>query len=171
MNTRTQHLECGREIHDVRVRREGAAVTLTDGEEAFDLVVAAERDGELLVERDGVLRRVSWARDGEDVWVCVDGVTRRLRRTQRTREDVESDDGAARAELRAPMTGKVTRVAKSRGDAVEGGETVVVLEAMKMEHALRAPFAGIVTDVSAEIGSQTDQGAVLAVVEREGAGA
>ena len=51
------------------------------------------------------------------------------------------------------------------GDRVATGDTLVVLEAMKMEHAVRAPHAGLVTDVRAAAGQQVDAGAVLVVVD------
>ena len=52
------------------------------------------------------------------------------------------DDG-----IRAPMTGKVVEVKVAAGDAVEEGQVVVVLEAMKMEYRLSAPKAGVVESV------------------------
>jgi biotin carboxyl carrier protein len=45
------------------------------------------------------------------------------------------------------------------------GDSVVVLEAMKMEHVVRAPAGGIVTEVRIEPGQTVDVGVVLAVVE------
>jgi len=51
------------------------------------------------------------------------------------------------------------------GDPVTKGQSIVVVEAMKMEHALTAPFDGVVVEVSASIGDQVTDGAVLARVE------
>ena len=73
-------------------------------------------------------------------------------------------DGA----LRAPMPGKVVAVQARAGDTVAKGQPLVVVEAMKMEHALTAPFDGVVTEVSAAIGDQVTDGAVLAKVEAAG---
>ena len=167
MRSRTLHLNDGAALHDVRVDRDGGEARIVIGEEEVAFEVVSERDGELVVERDGKRRRLLFARRGEDVWVWLDGETWKLRRAQKTRGDADGDDGATRAELSAPMTGKVTRLAVEAGAAVEEGETVVVVEAMKMEHALRAPFAGTVTSMPAVVGNQVDQGEVLAVVERE----
>jgi 3-methylcrotonyl-CoA carboxylase alpha subunit len=63
------------------------------------------------------------------------------------------------------MPGKVIAVDVSEGQAVEAGQRLLVLEAMKMEHALTAPFAGTVTELSVSQGSQVQVEAVLAVVE------
>jgi len=50
------------------------------------------------------------------------------------------------------------------GDTVAKGQPVVVLEAMKMEHALVAPFDGVVETVGVAVGDQVTDGTVLAVV-------
>jgi propionyl-CoA carboxylase alpha chain/3-methylcrotonyl-CoA carboxylase alpha subunit len=67
--------------------------------------------------------------------------------------------------LRAPMPGKIVATPAKAGDTVAKGQPVVVLEAMKMEHALVAPFDGIVGEVAVAIGDQVADGAVLATVE------
>ncbi|MEI9850888.1 MAG: acetyl/propionyl/methylcrotonyl-CoA carboxylase subunit alpha [Sphingomonas sp.] len=72
-------------------------------------------------------------------------------------------DGA----ILAPMPGRVTAVEVAAGDAVTKGQRLVMLEAMKMEHALTAPFDGIVAELNAEAGAQVSEGAVLARIEKE----
>jgi acetyl/propionyl-CoA carboxylase alpha subunit len=77
--------------------------------------------------------------------------------------DVTEDLGGD-GQVRAPMPGKVTAVAIEAGKRVTKGETLLTLEAMKMEYALTAPFDGEVETVSAAIGDQVIEGAVLATV-------
>ena len=64
----------------------------------------------------------------------------------------------------APMPGKVIAVDVAEGDRVTAGQRLMVLEAMKMEHALTAPFDGTVIELSAATGGQVQVEAVLAVV-------
>jgi acetyl/propionyl-CoA carboxylase alpha subunit len=71
-----------------------------------------------------------------------------------------ASDGA----LRAPMPGKIVAAPAMAGDAVPKGAPIVVLEAMKMEHALVAPFDGVVESVGVAVGEQVGEGTVLAVV-------
>jgi acetyl/propionyl-CoA carboxylase alpha subunit len=73
----------------------------------------------------------------------------------------EGGDG----QVRSPMPGKVTAVAVKAGDSVAKGQTLMTLEAMKMEYALAAPFDGKVASLAAEVGAQVSEGAVLAVLE------
>ena len=72
---------------------------------------------------------------------------------------------AADGAILAPMPGKVIAVDVAEGDTVTAGQRLMVLEAMKMEHALTAPFDGTVTELSANEGGQVQVEAVLAVVE------
>ncbi len=65
----------------------------------------------------------------------------------------------------APMPGKVIAVDVAEGDTVTAGQRLLVLEAMKMEHALTAPFDGTVTELNTSEGAQVQVDAVLAVVE------
>jgi len=67
----------------------------------------------------------------------------------------------------APMPGKVIAVDVAEGDSVTAGQRLIVLEAMKMEHALTAPFDGTVTQLSASEGGQVQVEALLARVEAE----
>ncbi len=64
----------------------------------------------------------------------------------------------------APMPGKVIAVDVAEGDTVTAGQRLMVLEAMKMEHALAAPFDGTVTGLAATAGGQVQVEALLAVV-------
>jgi propionyl-CoA carboxylase alpha chain/3-methylcrotonyl-CoA carboxylase alpha subunit len=64
----------------------------------------------------------------------------------------------------SPMPGKVSTVAVKAGDTVARGQTLMVLEAMKMEHALAAPFDGEVAELSVAAGDQVSEGVALAKV-------
>ncbi len=77
---------------------------------------------------------------------------------------------AADGALRAPMPGKVVATPARPGDKVARGQAVVVLEAMKMEHALVAPFDGVVAEIGVAVGDQVTADTVLAVVKAPDAG-
>ena len=85
---------------------------------------------------------------------------------------VEVPDFEAEAEalaggdaVKAPMPGKVIAIHVSAGDAVEKGQTVAVMEAMKMEHSLVAPRDGVVAETGAELGAQVAEGTILVALE------
>lgn len=66
--------------------------------------------------------------------------------------------------LSAPMPGMIISVEKKVGDSVEEGETVIVLEAMKMENALGAPASGKILAVKVESGDTVAKGEVLCII-------
>ncbi len=76
---------------------------------------------------------------------------------------VDPANAVASGSLLAPMPGSVVRVAVEDGARVQRGETVLVLEAMKMQHTISAPTDGVVSDLVA-VGAQVAAGDVLAVV-------
>jgi geranyl-CoA carboxylase alpha subunit len=73
--------------------------------------------------------------------------------------------GAAASELRAPFNGKVIAVNAQPGRSVARGETLLVLESMKLEHALAAPRDGVVATVHVAAGQQAASGQVLVTLE------
>ena len=67
--------------------------------------------------------------------------------------------------LAAPMPGTVLAVHVAAGDAVAGGQLLMIVEAMKMEHRITAPHAGVVREVRAQPGDQVAAGDLLAVID------
>ncbi|HJZ84638.1 MAG TPA: biotin/lipoyl-binding carrier protein [Polyangia bacterium] len=68
-------------------------------------------------------------------------------------------------EVCAHITGTVWKIEKNVGDSVKEGETVVILESMKMEMPVEAPAGGVVREIRVQEGQAVDEGAVLAVLE------
>lgn len=76
-------------------------------------------------------------------------------------------DHVVAGSLVAPMPGNVVRVAVSEGETVAAGQTVVVLEAMKMEHAVTAPSDAVVANVPVKAGDSVDTGTLLIVLDED----
>ncbi|MEO8927509.1 MAG: biotin/lipoyl-containing protein, partial [Caulobacteraceae bacterium] len=105
-----------------------------------------------------VAEPVLMAKDG-GVVVFSDGQAFCL--SPRSGADRTAAAGASDGAVRSPMPGRIASVAVAAGDAVTAGQTLVVLEAMKMEHALTAPFDGVVAQVTAAEGEQVSEGVTL----------
>ena len=101
---------------------------------------------------------VSFLRSGEDETLVLfaDGAASRLGR--RGPSSGERAGSAFDGVLRTPMPGRITRVAVKAGDKVRAGQTLVTLEAMKMEHALTTPVDGEVAEVRVCEGEQVVEG-------------
>ncbi len=67
--------------------------------------------------------------------------------------------------LVAPMPGKVVDLKVKKGSKVKSGETLVILEAMKMEHSIKASEDGVISDIFIKENDQVENGAVLMVVD------
>ncbi|MEQ1921344.1 MAG: biotin/lipoyl-containing protein [Pyrinomonadaceae bacterium] len=77
--------------------------------------------------------------------------------------DHEHGDGVA--EIKTAMPGKVVRILKAAGDAVEKGEGVIVVEAMKMQNEMKSPKDGTVAKINAAEGDTVAAGDILVVIE------
>ncbi len=67
-------------------------------------------------------------------------------------------------EVCAHITGTVWKIEKQMGDAVAAGDTVVILESMKMEMPVEAPASGTITAIKVKEGEAVDEGAVVAIL-------
>ena len=67
--------------------------------------------------------------------------------------------------LVAPMPGKVSDIKVKKGKKVKAGDTLVILEAMKMEHSIKATENGVVSELLISINDQVENGALLMVVK------
>lgn len=71
---------------------------------------------------------------------------------------------AAGEPVPAPMPGVILKLLVKQGDAVKEGDTLAILEAMKMENEIAAPKAGTVAQVVCKVGDKVDTGAALVVL-------
>lgn len=100
---------------------------------------------------------------GNDGWSCSLQVLTREARLERVLAAVQRQGGAADPEVRSPMPGTVVAVPVGDGDAVQAGEVLVSVEAMKMEHHLVAPLAGTV-HLTARTGDLVKADQILATI-------
>lgn len=68
---------------------------------------------------------------------------------------------AKKGQLTAPMPATIVAILKNKGDKVKEGESLIVLEAMKMEHTIYAPKDGVLAELFYDVGSQVNEGAEL----------
>ncbi|WP_199563928.1 MULTISPECIES: ATP-binding protein [unclassified Streptomyces] len=121
-------------------------------------------DGRIALELAGVTHVFAYAVSPEGHWLGRDGDSWHVR----DHDPVEASlTGAARSgadTLAAPMPGTVTVVKVAVGDEVVAGQSLLVVEAMKMEHVISAPHAGTVTALDVTAGTAVAMDQVLAVV-------
>ncbi len=76
-------------------------------------------------------------------------------------------EAQGRGRVTAPMHGTILEIRAKVGDVVSAGDTLAVLEAMKMQHQIRAEVAGRITEASVKPGEQISKGAVLFDIEKQ----
>ncbi|MDP3711001.1 MAG: acetyl/propionyl/methylcrotonyl-CoA carboxylase subunit alpha [Mycobacteriales bacterium] len=149
--------------HTVAVRGSArAAAVRVDGGEPV-AVRAAVRGRELALTVDGVTTTFLVAHEGDVVHLGRGGAAWALSEAQRVGKAGASASHSG--DVLSPMPGSVVAVHVTEGEAVTAGQSLLVVEAMKMEHTLTAPFDGTVTELRARTGDQVKVDQLLAIVE------
>jgi acetyl-CoA/propionyl-CoA carboxylase biotin carboxyl carrier protein len=146
-----------------------AANVAVGGGTPFAAAVLDRSDDRMLTQLDGSAITVYLVRDGDRLLLSDHGRNWALTmlpsaRSASARGAAARASGEAEPELRSPMPGTVVTVDVADGDAVEAGASILVIEAMKMEHRLTAPVAGVVR-LSARVGDRVAADQELAVIE------
>jgi biotin carboxyl carrier protein len=157
---------------------------VTIDEKSFEVEVGAERDGAFTVTVDGEPLNVyvpdlaqpnlvDWmivdnrpyemVFDGDLRSVTLEGRRHTIQARDRETRTVRPVSGDGR--IKAPIPGMITRLNVEPGDAVEVGQTVLVLEAMKMENEIRAPKTGVVRLVAVKPGQTVTLSELLVEIE------
>jgi geranyl-CoA carboxylase alpha subunit len=101
--------------------------------------------------------------DGNDIVVDLDALT--IRFTDRTYAPPETAATGSDGKLRAPMDGRIVTIKVGAGDTVSRGQTLIVLEAMKIQHQLKAALDATIEAVSVQEGQQVSNRTVLVTME------
>jgi propionyl-CoA carboxylase alpha chain len=152
------------------------------GDQALSIEYRSNRDGSFVVGSEGRARVYGWSETFIDVEI---NGRRALQRVTRAKDQlhVQCIRGTATFSivprfvvpgidvalggLTAPMPGAIIDVRVTLGQHVDAGETLVVMEAMKMEHVISAPTTGTVAAIFVTTGQQVDNGAVLLTLESD----
>ena len=136
-------------------------VAVIDGKTVtVQIIRAVNGRMDLLVDGQRVTAHVS--SDMAKRWVTVDGQTLMLTKTSGAKQGVRHDHAGG---LIAPMPGQIRSVAVSVGDAVKKGQTVLTMDAMKMEIRIQALKDGVVKSVSVKQGQTVEREQILVEVE------
>ena len=144
------------ETREVRV--EPGAAVIGDRRVEFLASGAGERIETILVGGEPFPVRI--VRDRDRVFVWCAGESFEFRRAGGRAARAADHPGG----LTAPMPGRIRRVVAREGDRVARGDVILILEAMKMEHAIRAVSDGVVARILHSEGQLVDAGAPLAEI-------
>ena len=138
------------------------------GEQVWDVDARLSAQGISSLIIDGVSHVVDVEDHAGECVVDVGGETYTVQVEEHTRHLIRTRGGAAGGggaqTLKAPLPGKISHVAVQAGDAVTAGQSLLVIEAMKMENEMKATAAGTVREVRVTAGQAVNAGDVLLVI-------
>jgi geranyl-CoA carboxylase alpha subunit len=105
--------------------------------------------------------------DGDDIVLDIDALT--VRFTDKTYAPPEMAAAGSDGKLRAPMDGRIVAIKVAAGDKVSRGQTLIVLEAMKIQHQLKAALDAKIEAISVQEGQQVSNRTVLVTMEPDAA--
>jgi biotin carboxyl carrier protein len=158
------------EVRKISVEARDGAIVVHEGGRAIEIDVRRISPNELRLRFGDRSVRVFLARDGERICVAVDGrqyVVFESRAGAGRPGEGDEKTAAGILRVRAPMPGKVTKLAVSEGEEVRKNQTLVIVEAMKMENEIKTSIDGIVTKIHVAVGDLVDAERPLIEVERK----
>lgn len=130
---------------------------------AHQIKVVGKDSNAIWFEVDGVRETAVYAFTPDNtLWLQLDEATHTFADTLLA--PPEPKDAASNGKIIAPMPGSVMRIDVAEGDSVTKGQTLLILEAMKMEHAITAPFDGEVTQILVDLGQQMQPKELMIVI-------
>ena len=157
------------QVFDYRVETQGETMRVNLAGDEIELVITTQgaQEGRCRTP-DGNSHQFSWAWKGNSFQLWVDGnlfIFEKVEgRSQVNRESL-GRGAAGGSDVVAPMPGTVEQILVQPGDSVERGQTLIIMESMKMELEIAAPRAGVVKRVAVEQGAQVDKGMRLLELE------
>ncbi len=158
----------GDRVDTVEITGSAGAYRVTIGDQVWEVDARLTGQGRYSLLIGGV-SYVADVTPREDVSIVdVGGETYAVQVEEHARHLIRTHGGAGAGAgvrtLTAPLPGRVTHVAVQPGQAVQPGDTLVVIEAMKMENEFKASAAGTVAEVRVQPGQAVNAGDVLLVI-------
>ena len=147
---------------DLTPSGKGYAAKLDDRTISVEILRSKDGKLDLLINGKHVAAYVS--SDNAKRWVTVNGHTFALTRSSSARQSRHGHHHAAN-DLTAPMPGQVRAVNINEGDVVTKGQTLLLLEAMKMEIKIQAPSDGVVKNLFVKQGQTVEREQLLVTME------
>ncbi len=154
--------------HNV-ILSENSEVTLGDNKYHYEVVEISKND--FLLRINNRIYEISAKRkDSDSFSVFINGkvldVIVRTGLQERASSLIEqSSEYKHKMEVKAPMPGMILKVKKNIGENVEKGESIIILEAMKMENDIKSPFTGLIKEVKVTENMPVDKGSILFTIE------
>lgn len=155
-------LDTGDKVVELLVQSSGDRLSCHLGDEQYEVTVSSIQNGELCIIDNGIRQRCQYHRDGDSLYLQAFGESWSVR--DLTHQPAAGANGAGSGQIQASMDGAITDVLAEPGQAVRQGDTLVILEAMKMEHPVKADCDGVVSNILIRKGDQVKRKQLLAEI-------
>lgn len=155
----------GQTEHSVELARAREGYRLHVGAAKIDVDLRTAADGRAWLTLGEQHVEVVIATHGDEVFVHLHGESYALRYRHPLERLAAQAGGSANDQIRAPMPGSIISVAVEAGAGVTKGQTLLVMESMKMETTLVAPRDGVVAELRFDRGQTFERDAILLTLE------
>ncbi|MDX1451844.1 MAG: acetyl/propionyl/methylcrotonyl-CoA carboxylase subunit alpha [Oleiphilaceae bacterium] len=159
-------LKSGNHKWPITLELRGKEYVVRQGEHETVLQVISDDGKKLVYRQNGVRRSCVYHIAGAEVFLRLG--SRYYVFEDATHAAISAQDGAGSGEIKASMDGAIIEVAAEVGAQVTKGQTLVILEAMKMEHPLKADVDGTISEVRVKAGDQVKLRQLLVTITPEG---
>jgi len=160
-------LEVQDETVELLVRRSGQKLIVAHEEAQYELQLQSHQPGLLCIIDNGVRHRCQYHQTGDSLYLQAFGRSWAI--VDRTHQPAAGAQGAGSGRIQAAMDGAIIDVLVNEGETVTQGQTLVVLEAMKMEHPVKADRDGVVAGLHTNTGDQVKRSQLLVELTPEDA--
>ena len=160
---RSETLLRGEHPHKIKILQTARNYQVFVEEESVEISDVNCYETELVYTLGGVTREAAYSIDGDHI--SIDLGERVVNFTRTTYQPVISQDAAGSGQVKASTEGLVVAVLVKPGDRVNKGDTLVIVEAMKMEHRHVADTDGVVGKLTVEKGQQVKNRQILVELE------
>ena len=163
--TDTRRYDLGEQTYDVSlVPLSVGEYEVTVNDQTHHVRITDMGDSQVITEIDGLAHRYHYHDEAPaTLYLSSDNLSMML--ADSTRIPPEAQDVAGGGAITAPMHGQLLSIDVASGEAVQKGQRIAVLEAMKMQHEIIAPSDGCVVEVAASAGKQIGAGDVIMMLE------
>ena len=164
-------LRCGDFVMEVALNATGNAFSIFEDkgpdEEALtlELNLVEQTKSELIFIHEGIRQRCEYLIDNEQIYIRLGASYHQY--TDLTHEEAVSEDAAGSGKIIASMDGAIIDVLAEVGDKVVKGQSLVMLEAMKMEHPLKSDVSGTVESIHVKAGDQVKVRQLLVTIKAD----
>ncbi|XID75517.1 acetyl/propionyl/methylcrotonyl-CoA carboxylase subunit alpha [Alkanindiges sp. WGS2144] len=160
---RALKLQVGDKHYSLQVLNKDDGLHISLSEQQATLQIVSQTVNQLIYIWQGVRRAVAYVQ--QDNTLYLDRANGNLTIQNTTYAPPANADIAGDGQIRAPMDGAIVNVLVNTGDTVSKGQTLIILEAMKIQQQIKADIDGVVSEIIGQVGQQVKKRQVLLKVE------